>query len=122
MIYPEELERMGIALTPNGRLKAYGQPYHTEGLIVLWRTDQADSTNKHIYEGDICEIEIQKGEEMVVRIGRMHYDPMAHQFTVAFNGKGQFVGAVRITKCTVIGNEYQDSGALARYNSDNGEK
>lgn len=113
MLYEEELIERGVWLNAKGKI-------NTDGLIPLWNTGQRDQQHKQIYEGDICEIEIDTGMGGVIqRIGCMRWSLQHNNFSLHFNGRSMFSGGVRISACRVIGNEFQDKEASKRYHDDN---
>lgn len=123
MYYETELLKMGVGMTPTGKLfwvQGENAGRQVVGMFPLWNTTQRDTNNEVLYEGDICEIDVDTGFGSVTqRIAIMRWTLEGNGFTLVFNGRTSFSGGVTIKASKKIGNEYQDRDAAARWKKDN---
>lgn len=124
MYYEPELMQQGVGMTPTGKLvfvAGENAGRFATGLIPLWNTGQKDEVGNSLYEGDICEVDVDTGfGSFVERVGIMRWNVMHNCFSLHFNGRGTYSGGVRIGGSRKIGNEFQDKSAGERYQKDNG--
>lgn len=120
MFYEDDLIRAGIALSPTGKLVHVPSGGQITDMFPLWNTTQADENNQVLYEGDICEVDVETGFGSVTqRIATMRWSADNNGFSLHFNGRGVYAGGVIIKACRKLGNEYQDKDAAQRYLNDN---
>ncbi len=117
MHYEAHLLEVGVVMTANGILLLDGEPVPT--LVPLWNTSQQDTHGNALYEGDICEMEIETGFGVMQRVGVMRWSPKYNNFSLNFNGRSLMEGGANTRMCQLIGNEYQDKQAVERYRADN---
>lgn len=123
MYYEPELIKMGVAMTPTGKLFwVNGELAGRQilNMFPLWNTSMRDTANEPLYEGDICEIEVDTGFGSVTqRMAIMRWVPEGNCFSLVFNGRTSFAGGVTIRTSHKVGNEYQHKDVAERWRIDN---
>lgn len=116
MYMPEELERMGVAISPTG-LPVFSNVGHVFfNSTIQWYTGQMDEKRQPLFEGDICKVGVStEFGSLVEDYAIMRWVPDTRQFILQVRNPlaGQYID---IGACVKLGDEYQNPELLEKVN------
>tara|TARA_B100000508_G_scaffold129030_1_gene115218 strand:- start:759 stop:1118 length:360 start_codon:yes stop_codon:yes gene_type:complete len=115
MLYPEELEEMGMSISPTGLPYFKDQPMLQSTLC--WFSGQKDQEGRPLFEGDICIVGVENefgslSEEYATM--RWVDDRFILHFQVKKNGGEVY----RTRSCVLVGDEFRNPELLSKVNGE----
>ena len=115
MLSPEKLVTLGLTISPDG-LPAYrDRPFP---VVLMWFSGKVDHAGKHIFEGDICKVEVDTGfGSVTIDYGIMRWNEGIGAFMLMIPSA---VGGhmLNVIKVELLGNEFENAELVPLVKSD----